>query len=85
MERFLLYWDDLDDLVGALRLKAENIRRAAMFLLGVMLFAVGLTGGVLLALADPPLALAVVTLLIIWLLNLSLVSLTPPAPKTSAA
>ncbi len=77
MERFLLYWDDLDDLIGALRLKAERIRRATVFVLGVLLFSAGLTGGVLLALSDPPLALAVVTLLVIWLMNLSLLSLTP--------
>ena len=73
MECFLQYWDDLDDLVGALRLKAEQIRRGALFLMGAFLFGAGLTGGVLLALADPPLALAVVTLLVIWLMNLSLI------------
>ncbi|MDJ0908471.1 MAG: hypothetical protein QNI99_04735 [Woeseiaceae bacterium] len=81
MECFLQYWDDLDDLIGALRLKSEQIRRAMLFVLGVLLFGAGMTGGVLLALADPPLALAVVTLLVIWLLNLSLVRPMPePAP-----
>ena len=81
MERFLQYWDNLDDLIGALRLKAEGIRRTVLFVLGVLLFGAGMTGGVLLALADPPLALAVATLLAIWLMNLSLVRATPqPAP-----
>ncbi len=79
MEFLLQYWDNLDDLIGALRLKAEQIRRAALFVLGVLLFGAGLTGGVLLALADPPLALAVVTLLVIWLMNLSVVRPVPEA------
>ena len=79
MERLLQYWDNLDDLIGALRLKAEQIRRAVLFILGVLLFGAGLTGGVLLALSDPPLALAVVTLLVIWLLNLSLIRPIPGA------
>ena len=82
MECFLQYWDDLDDLIGALRLKTEQIRRAVLFVLGVLLFAAGMTGGVLLALSDPPLALAVVTLLVIWLLNLSLIR---PIPRAAAA
>ena len=79
MECFLQYWDDLDDLIGAVRLKGEQIRRAVLFVLGVLLFVAGLTGGVLLALNDPPLALAVVTLLVIWLLNLSLIRPMPTA------
>ena len=79
MEFLLQYWDNLDDLIGALRLKAEQIRRAVLFVLGALLFGAGLTGGVLLALADPPLALAVVTLLVIWLMNLSLIRPMPGA------
>ena len=82
MECFLQYWDNLDDLVGALRLKAEAIRRKLLFVLGVLLFIAGTTGGVLLALSDPPLALAVVTLLVIWLLNLSLIR---PMPRSASA
>lgn len=82
MECFLQYWDDLDDLVGALLLKTEQIRHAMLFVLGVLLFGAGMTGGVLLALSDPPLALAVVTLLVIWLLNLSLIR---PIPRAAAA
>ncbi len=82
MECFLQYWDNLDDLIGALRLKTEQIRRIVLFVLGVLLFGAGMTGGVLLALSDPPLALAVVTLLVIWLLNLSLIR---PIPRAAAA
>ncbi len=82
MECFLQYWDDLDDLIGAIRLKAEQIRRTLFFVLGVLLFGAGMTGGVLLALSDPPLALAVVTLLVIWLLNLSLIR-PMPTPATA--
>ena len=82
MEFLLQYWDNLDDLIGALRLKTEQIRRAVLFGLGVLLFGAGMTGGVLLALSDPPLALAVVTLLVIWLLNLSLIR---PMPGVATA
>ena len=68
MERLLQYLDDLDDLYGAFGLLAERLRgfvwRAGLFL-G---FAVTGISGVLIALSEPPLGLAVAMLLFIWLM-----------------
>ncbi len=68
MERFLQYLDDLEDLIYAAPLIAEQLRRAVqriLFLLGSICLQVA---GVVLALYHPPLALAVVTLLLVGLL-----------------
>ena len=59
MERFLQYLDDLEDLIYAAPLIAEQFRRAVqriLFFLGSILLQVGC---VILALNHPPLALAV--------------------------
>lgn len=68
MERIAQYWDDLDDLLGAIGLYAERLRRFALFMLTTALFLSTVLGGILIALTDPPLALAVATILLILLM-----------------
>lgn len=68
MERLAQYWDDVDDLVGAIGLLAERLRRLALFALSTLIYLLLVTAGVQLALLDPPLAAAVVTILAILLL-----------------
>ncbi len=68
MERVLQFWDDFDDLVGAICLKAEHIRSLVLFALGTTLVCVLQLGGILIALAKPPLALAIATILLVTLL-----------------
>ena len=68
MERLLQWWDELDDLVGAICLASERIRS--------LCFSVALTsaalllqvGGIALALSHPPLALASAIILFVTLL-----------------
>ena len=67
-EKVLQYWDDLDDLIGAIGLFAENLRRLAIFTLGTMLFLFVLIGGMAAAVTKPPLALAIVIILLMTLL-----------------
>lgn len=67
MERFAQYWDDLDDLIGIIGLCVERIRRLVLFAVVTALFLVVVVGSVLLALAEPPLALAVATILLVQL------------------
>ena len=77
MERFLQYWDDLDDLVGAIGLVSERIRgllHAVLFVFaGLALHA----GGIWLALKHPPLASATAILLFVLLLYHLATSRTP--------
>ena len=68
MELLLQYWDDLDDLVGALYLCYERIRRVLLFTLYAVLIAVLQVGGILLALVQPPLAMAAATILVVTLM-----------------
>ncbi len=68
MERLLQYLDDLEDLIYAAPLIAEQFRRAIqriLFLLGSIFLQ---AAGVILALSHPPLALAVVMLLLVGML-----------------
>lgn len=68
MERLIQYLDELEDLIYAAPLIAEQLRRAVQRIL-FLLVSIGLqAGGVTLALYQPPLALAVVTLLLVGLL-----------------
>lgn len=69
MECLLQYWDDLDDLVGMIGLLAERLRRAAICLLVLGLYAGFLAVAVYIALNDPPLAVAVVLNLAVALLH----------------
>lgn len=68
MERLLLYWDDLDDLIGAVGLYAEQIRRFVLFTVAALVFIAFVSGCILLALVEPPLAMAAVTLLLVMLM-----------------
>ena len=82
MERLLQYLDDLEDLFYAAPLIAEQLRRAVqriLFLLASILLQVG---GVILALSHPPLALAVVTLMLVALLYRAVIV---PMPQSLSA
>ena len=79
MERFLQYLDDLEDLIYVVPLIAEQLRRAIQrifFLLGAICLQVA---GVVLALNHPPLALAIVALLLVGLLLRAVVLPVPQA------
>lgn len=68
MERLAQILDDLDDVIAMLGLVSEKIRSAALSILSTCLAALLVMGGVLLALAHPPLALATALLLFVTLL-----------------
>ena len=68
MERLVQLLDDLDDLVSTILLLGERLRRAVSWLLAAVLGLGIQIGGVLLALSQPPLALAVALLLFVGLL-----------------
>lgn len=68
MERIAQFLDDLDDLVAAIGLVSERIRRFVQLLLSACLGLALQVGGVVLALAHPPLALAAALLMFVTLL-----------------
>ena len=68
MERVLQYWDEFDDIVGVLYLKADYIRSLALFALAAAAICLLQLGGILIALSKPPLAMAIVTILLVTLL-----------------
>ena len=77
MEIMLQYLDDLDDLVAAIGLLAESIRS---FIIALLSFTATLTlqvAGILLALRQPPLALATALLLGVLLLYRSVTIESP--------
>ena len=74
MERIVQYLDELEDLVCAVLTLRERIRRALQFV-AVIATSVSLQVlGVMLALAQPPLALAAVSLMVVGMLYKSVVS-----------
>jgi len=83
MERFLQYLDDLEDLFYAFALKWERIRRTCRFSffivvsLAFQILAIGL------ALSEPPLAVAMVALLLVGLLHKVVISNEIPSISTS--
>jgi hypothetical protein len=82
LERLIQYLDDLEDLIFAAPLVAEQLRRAVQRVL-FLLVSIGLQGvGVILALKHPPLALAIVMLLLVGMLHRAVVI---PIPQTLAA
>ncbi len=83
MECFLQYLDDLDDLYGAIGLVWEKLRRAIIGLFTLTMLLAGAVGGVALALAHPPVALATGTVLFVILLYRSVT--VPGAAWTPAA
>ena len=68
MECFLQYLDDLDDLYGAVGLIWEHVRRTILKLVSLIMILGVAASGVLPALAHPPIALAISTLLFVTLL-----------------
>jgi len=58
-ERALQYWDDLDDLVGAVALRSERIRHILLFAASTVAFLLLLFAVIVLALIEPPLATTV--------------------------
>ena len=68
MERFLLYLDDLDDLYGVAGLMAERLRRLAWTFARIVVVLSVAASGVIAALREPPLGMAVVILLFVVLL-----------------
>lgn len=68
MERLLQYLDDLDDLYGTVGLLAERLRDFVLQAGLVLGFAATGVAGVLIALSEPPLGLAMAMLLFIWLM-----------------
>ncbi len=74
MERLLLYWDDLDDLLGIVGLYAEQIRRILLFTAAMLLFVAAVSASIALALIEPPLAMAAATLLLVTLMYRSVTS-----------
>lgn len=68
MERLLLYLDDLDDLYGAAGLMAERLRRLAWNFARILVTLSVAASGVLTALREPPLGMAVAILLFVFLL-----------------
>jgi len=78
MEFLLQYLDDLDDLYGAFGLVWERLRRTLIKMVSFgMLLAVA-AGGIELALAHPPIAMATSTMLFVILLYRSV---TVPSRK----
>lgn len=74
MEFLLQYLDDLDDFLGMLALIAERIRRAFRALILMSITAAIHLAGFMLAIAKPPLALAVVSLVSVGMLYRAVVT-----------
>ena len=68
MEKLLQYWDDLDDLFGAVGLVSERLRATFFVLSFVAVSLVAQAGGIWLALWHPPLASAIAIILLVTLL-----------------
>ncbi len=68
MERLLQYLDDLDDLYSTIGLLAERIRSVLWLLFSAAMVLIVVASGILLALAEPPLALATAIILFVTLL-----------------
>jgi len=75
MERIAQLLDDVDDLISAIGLVSEKLRNYFVFLVATCITIAAQIGGVLLALAHPPLALATALLLFVSLLYRSVTSL----------
>ncbi len=80
MERFAQLFDDLEDLWYAFGLVSESIRSRLRFATFVFLSFSLQALGIWLAVNSPPLATAVVALLLVWLLYQAVVS---PGPRAT--
>ncbi len=74
MERLLQYLDDLDDFVYAIALAWERVRTLCSFALSISLTLTAQAAAVYAAVANPPLAVAVASLLAVALLYRGVVS-----------
>ncbi len=74
MERIVQYLDELEDLVCAMLTMKERIRRALQILFVLITSLLLQALGILLALSQPPLALAAVSLLIVGMMYKSVTS-----------
>ncbi len=83
MERLAQYLDNLEDLVFAFALKAERLRQAACFFLFMATSASLQVAGVILALKYPPLAMGIVTLLVVGVLFRSVVVYPAGSPASA--
>ena len=79
MECLVQFLDDLEDLFYAVALKAERIRQAFRFFLFMATSAVLQLSGIFIALWNPPLAVAVVSLLAVGMLFRAVVGPSPDA------
>ncbi len=77
MEVLLLYWDNVDDLVGAAALKAHALRRYVFRIVMLLVAMAAFAGAVLMALNDPLFGLASATFLFVLLFYNRV---TSPAP-----
>ena len=78
MERLAQLLDDLDDVISTLLLLSERIRRYLFSALAALLVLAIQIGGILLAIAQPPLALALALLLFVSLLYRTVTAAHPP-------
>lgn len=76
MERIVQYLDDIEDLLYATALLAERLRRVLRVVAAAVVAFCTLAVGFLLALTQPPLALAMVSLLMVTALYRATVSNT---------
>ncbi len=81
MEVLLQYLDDLDDLFGAFGLVWEKVRRTILRIIYAILLAAVAAGAIWLALLQPPIAMAIATVLFVILLYRSV---TAPTLKSYA-
>lgn len=85
MERIMQYLDDLEDLFYAVAFRLERLRRA-LRLVVLAILTIGLQAGTfLLALVQPPLALAVASLLSVGMLYRAAVYSPRRRPLTAEA
>lgn len=78
MERLVQILDDLDDLVSALFLVGERVRSLLISLAAVLGLLALQAGGIILAIVQPPLALALASILFVSLLYRSVTSAHEP-------
>lgn len=83
MERFLQYFDDLDDLYGMFGLANERLRRFIYALYSYLLLGTVAVAGIWLASLHPPLALATSVLLFVTLLYRSATAPHASWPQTA--
>ena len=74
MERIAQLLDDLDDLISMIGLTGERIRHLFLGLVATCMTVALQVGGILLALAHPPLAMAMALILFMYLLYHSVTS-----------